>query len=112
MAKKVIKSERGLNNVTKLVYEKVTNAVSIYGGYNAKREVYINGKINQITIASDYHCFTKPVIDSVWEVINEYQNKYVDGSIYGLIGTSPYFTAKGDMLHEAVIYITIKRVEE
>ena len=112
MAQKVIKSERGLNNVTKLIYEKVTNAVSVYGGYNAKREVYINGKINQIIIASVHHFLTKPVIDSVWVVINEYQQKYVDGSIYGIIETRPYFTAEGDMLHGAVITITIKRVEE
>ncbi len=112
MAKKVIKSERSLNNVTKLVNEKVSNVVSVYGGYNVNREVYINGKINQIIVASDHHFLTKPVIDSVWKVIGEYQEKYVDGSIYGIIETRPYFTPNGDMLHGAVIGITIKIIEE
>ena len=98
--------------VSKLLEEKLRNKVAFFGGYEVKNQEWLKGIINRIVIRSEYHMLTKSVIDSAWEVINEYEAKYDSHCICATIQTAPYLTKDGnDWLHEPTIEITV-RVKE
>ena len=109
----VIKSERGLNMVTKIMAEKLLNKIAIFRGYQVKTEDYVDGKINHIVICSDSHMLTKSVIDVAWEVIDEYEAKYESMCICATIQTRPYLTKDGKYeLHMPVIEVSVRIYEE
>ena len=94
--------------VSNLVNEKVINKVAIYSDYNVKLQEVIKGEINRVVIRSNWHIITKTIIDSVWEVVDEYSKKYDNNCIYATIQSAPYLTKSGDFLHEPTIEITIR----
>lgn len=111
--KAVIKSEKSLSLITGLIKKKVYNKVfSIYGDtYFVNTEEVIKGQINRIIVSSRYHMLTKLAMDSVWEIIDEYENKY-DNCVFGLIDTRPYFVSDNEIwLHEPVVEITVRIYE-
>lgn len=108
--KAVIKSEKSLSLITGLIKKKVYNKVfSIYGdAYSVNTEEVIKGQLNRIIVSSRYHMLTKSAMDSVWEIIDEYENKY-DNCVFGIIDTRPYLDSNGEIwLHEPVIEITVR----
>jgi hypothetical protein len=54
----------------------------------------------------------KCVIDTVWEVVDEYEKKY-GNCICGLIDTRPYLASDNETwLHMPVIEIAVRRMED
>lgn len=108
----VIKSERAMNQVTKIMVKKLRNKVAIYHSYEVSVEEYLKGRINHIVIKSKSHMLTKVACDSAWEVIDEYEAKYGQ-CIYGTIQTRPYYTSDGKYeLHQPVIEIGVRVYEK
>ena len=109
----VIKSERVLNQITHLIYKKVYNKTFSIWQDDYKVEVLnlVKGNLSQIIVYSDYRLISKCVIDTVWEVISEYENKYGD-CVYGLIGSRPYLCKDNTTwLTMPVIEITVRAKE-
>lgn len=105
----VIKSERAMNQVTKIMVNKLRNKVEIFKNYEVSVEEYLKGRINHIVIKADSHMLTKTVCDVAWEVINEYEEKYEAMCICGTIQTRPYYTEDGKYeLHQPVIEISVR----
>ena len=93
--------------------EKLNNAVGIYGNYHVDQEDYLKGKINHIVIWADSRMLTKPAIDTAFEVIDKYQEKYESMCICGTIQTRPYLMSDGvTFLHMPVIEVGVRIYEE
>lgn len=110
----VIKSERVLNQVSKLIFKKVCGRVySIWGStYKVEIEDWVKGNIKHIIVSSPaHHLMMKCVIDTVWEVVDEYEKKY-GNCVCGLIDTRPYLASDNETwLHMPVIEIAVCRKE-
>ena len=109
----VIKSERGLKMVTNLIAKKVSNKIAFADSYHVEVEEYLKGRINHVVIKADHHMLFKCVIDSIWEVVDEYEAKYDSHFICALITTRPYLTTDGkDWLHMPVVEIGVRIKDE
>lgn len=112
MKKSRINSERSLKQVTSLFAKKLVNKVAIFEYYHVETEEWVKGSINHVVIWGDSHMLTKAVIDTAWEIIDEYEEKYESMCICGTIQTKPYLTKDGYTLHMPVIEICVRIWEE
>lgn len=110
----VIKSERGLNIVTNLIAKKLSNKLSAIWDdtYTVSVQDEIFGKSMQIIITPSHHMIFKCFIDTVWEIIDEYEKKYNHNCITPLITTRPYLANDNrTWLHTPVVEINLRVME-
>ena len=112
MKKSRINSERSLKMVTNLLAKKLVKKVEIFKNYHVETEEWVKGYLNHIVIWGDSRMLKKSVIDTAWEIIDEYEEKYESMCICGTIQTKPYLLEDGYTLHMPIIEICVRVWEE
>ena len=84
--KKELKSQRAKNSIAKLIYGKISNALSIYETYPCQVAEIKGDNFTKIIVSSknDNHCniLTSSVTTDVIEVLNPFMEKYSDISYH------------------------------